>query len=138
MFNSPLDYCPVCREYVALDATHDECMARHRCRGEDCPLSRFLVDQPAGAQGQPLSPEAGALLGTIARSGQTAFCEGDLERHLPLRETRVRIIEELERRGLLRVAYATAEECGYELTAQGRRHIAQTPAPRPLPTPPPS
>ncbi|TRZ58272.1 MAG: hypothetical protein D4S02_12450 [Rhodocyclaceae bacterium] len=39
MFDSPIDYCPVCKEMVLLDQTHRECAAEHHCRKSVvCPL----------------------------------------------------------------------------------------------------
>lgn len=41
MFDSPFDFCPVCREVVLLDQTQRECAAEHHCNDEvACPLAR--------------------------------------------------------------------------------------------------
>ncbi|MFA6312175.1 MAG: hypothetical protein WC681_11895 [Sterolibacterium sp.] len=41
MFDSPVDYCPVCNELVLLDQTRRECATEHRCdSGVTCPLER--------------------------------------------------------------------------------------------------
>lgn len=72
MFDSPLEYCPRCREYVALDQTQRKCAARHQCGTEEpCPLERYFADaktdpeqiapQPPGGQG--LAPAATSLAG---------------------------------------------------------------------------
>jgi hypothetical protein len=43
MFDSPIDFCPVCKEMVLLDQTRRECASEHRCRGTvTCPLQRFF------------------------------------------------------------------------------------------------
>ena len=48
MFNSPLQYCPLCKEYVELDQTIEECAAKHGCRGHSCPLApQFNPPAPA-------------------------------------------------------------------------------------------
>jgi hypothetical protein len=39
MFDSPIDYCPVCKEMVLLDQTRCECATEHHCRKRVvCPL----------------------------------------------------------------------------------------------------
>ena len=43
MFNSPLHFCPVHKKYVALDETHAECMARHNCEVDPCPLADLFA-----------------------------------------------------------------------------------------------
>ena len=41
MFDSPIDYCPVCKEMVLLDQTRRECATEHHCRKSvACPLER--------------------------------------------------------------------------------------------------
>lgn len=41
MFDSPVEYCPVCKEMVLLDQTRRECKAEHRCKDNVvCPLER--------------------------------------------------------------------------------------------------
>ncbi|OHC66121.1 MAG: hypothetical protein A3H93_07485 [Rhodocyclales bacterium RIFCSPLOWO2_02_FULL_63_24] len=53
MFDSPIDYCPVCGQMVLLDQTHAECAREHDCAaGTPCPLQQyftgidFSVEQP--------------------------------------------------------------------------------------------
>ncbi len=43
-FDSPIERCPVCRSYVLLDATQEQCAREHECPlGEQrCPLARFF------------------------------------------------------------------------------------------------
>jgi len=55
MFDSPIDYCPVCKEMVLLDQTRRECAAEHHCRKKVvCPLERcfsgydFSSPEPVG------------------------------------------------------------------------------------------
>lgn len=38
-FDSPLELCPVCNEYVLLDQTQGECAREHECGRRDCPLA---------------------------------------------------------------------------------------------------
>jgi hypothetical protein len=48
MFNSPTDWCPICKEWVALDEGIVECARAHRCRVGQCPLAReFSAQQSA-------------------------------------------------------------------------------------------
>lgn len=43
MFNSPLNYCPVCRQYVALDQSRRECAREHGCLPQQpCPLAHLF------------------------------------------------------------------------------------------------
>jgi len=44
MFDSPFDYCKVCRSYVLLDQTHRECVREHGCDNvAECPLRRLFT-----------------------------------------------------------------------------------------------
>jgi hypothetical protein len=43
VFESPLDWCPLCREWIALDQTFAECAQRYGCKAETCPLARRLM-----------------------------------------------------------------------------------------------
>lgn len=43
LFDSPLEVCPVCDEYVFLDQTQKECAREHRCVNVECPLQRFFT-----------------------------------------------------------------------------------------------
>ncbi|HWQ40376.1 MAG TPA: hypothetical protein VNM24_17490 [Burkholderiales bacterium] len=50
MFDSPLHYCPVCRQYVALDQSQPECAREHGCSPrQPCPLAH-LFRAPDSAQ----------------------------------------------------------------------------------------
>lgn len=45
MFNSPLEFCSVIKEYVALDQTWRECLIEHRCEPDvKCPLRTMFAD----------------------------------------------------------------------------------------------
>jgi hypothetical protein len=43
MFNSPLQYCSVCKQHVALDQSKEECARQQHCIAENCPLSHLFV-----------------------------------------------------------------------------------------------
>ncbi len=55
MFNSPTEWCPVVREWAALDEGVAECARVHHCKVENCPLARLFVSEkpkaflPSGA-----------------------------------------------------------------------------------------
>ena len=54
MFNSPLQYCALCKQYVELDQTMEECVAQHGCHGHDCPLTgQFSAPLPIERQADP-------------------------------------------------------------------------------------
>ena len=62
MFNSPMHYCKVCKQYVALDRSAEECAREHGCNVQSCP-SADLFCEPAPAeegkqpkQNQPVKP----------------------------------------------------------------------------------
>ncbi len=46
MFDSPLEWCRVCRDWVALDQTAEECAKQHRCRDGQCPMVALLWAAP--------------------------------------------------------------------------------------------
>ena len=44
MFDSPFEYCLVCRAYVLLDQTQRQCGREHCCEAvAKCPLQRFFT-----------------------------------------------------------------------------------------------
>ncbi len=45
MFDSPLEWCRVCKEWVALDQTAEECKRQHHCRDGACPMAALLWAQ---------------------------------------------------------------------------------------------
>jgi hypothetical protein len=59
MFDSPFEFCSVCRQYVLLDQTQVQCSHEHGCGGSvACPLARYFtgVDFAAARQaGEPPS-----------------------------------------------------------------------------------
>ena len=48
MFNSPLQYCPVCKQHVALDQSKEQCAREQHCESENCPLSHLFVIPDSG------------------------------------------------------------------------------------------
>ncbi len=51
MFNSPLELCPVCKAYVALDQTPSECAAEHCCnQAATCPLAKLFAAVASAAE----------------------------------------------------------------------------------------
>lgn len=72
-----------------------------------------------------LTAAAVAVLDVFAQSGQDSCSAGDLRGLLRLGAREIdEGIEELERHELLRTAYATPEDSGYELTAAGREYLS--------------
>ena len=44
MFDSPFEFCSICRGYVLLDQTQRECAREHRCAdAAACPLRRIFT-----------------------------------------------------------------------------------------------
>jgi hypothetical protein len=53
MFDSPFEFCSVCRQYVLLDQTEQQCAREHACNGNvACPLSRYFTGFDFGAAAQ--------------------------------------------------------------------------------------
>jgi hypothetical protein len=52
MFNSPLQYCPGCKQYVELDQTRAECAEKHGCKDVECPLAKQFAP-PAPTDDKP-------------------------------------------------------------------------------------
>ena len=45
MFDSPIHFCPVCRTYVALDQSREECAMRQHCSTHPCPLESLFFEE---------------------------------------------------------------------------------------------
>lgn len=59
MFDSPLEWCRVCKDWVALDQTVEDCARQHRCNNGECPMVALLwakqqQDETASKRGLPL------------------------------------------------------------------------------------
>jgi len=58
MFNSPLNYCTKCKQYVELDQSKEECAAQHACGRSDCPLVNAFRPPVSRAEDKPqISPK---------------------------------------------------------------------------------
>lgn len=55
MYDSPIEFCPVCRVYVALDQAQAACALEQKCRRDasQCPLAALF------AAPRPVTPAAG-------------------------------------------------------------------------------
>ena len=50
MFDSPFEFCSVCRQYVLLDQTEPQCAREHACNGKAaCPLAKYFIGFDFGA-----------------------------------------------------------------------------------------
>jgi len=45
MFNSPLHYCTLCKQYVELDQTQQQCALQHGCKIDPCPVTHLFKPQ---------------------------------------------------------------------------------------------
>jgi|KBSSwiStaDraftv2_1062776.scaffolds.fasta_scaffold465471_2 hypothetical protein len=52
MFNSPLHYCKVCKQYVALDRPAEECASEHACSAQSCPSADLFCRPAPTEEGQ--------------------------------------------------------------------------------------
>jgi hypothetical protein len=50
MFNSPLHYCPLCKQYVELDQTQQECALQHGCKVEPCPFTNLFKPEASTSE----------------------------------------------------------------------------------------
>jgi hypothetical protein len=63
MFNSPLHYCALCKQYVELDQTAQECALRHGCKVDACPFIHLFKpatstsDEKTGAPAAAPEPD---------------------------------------------------------------------------------
>ena len=61
MFDSPLQYCTSCKQYVELDQTAEECALQCGCKPEACPFAHLFkpltpVENKAGIEAAPAKP----------------------------------------------------------------------------------
>jgi hypothetical protein len=62
MFDSPFEFCAICRQYVLLDQTQRQCAVEHRCAsGTPCPLHRYFTGIEFGRGQAGAEPTACAL-----------------------------------------------------------------------------
>jgi hypothetical protein len=63
MFNSPLHYCALCKQYVELDQSVQECALRHGCKVDACPSIHLFKpaastsDEKTGAPATTREPD---------------------------------------------------------------------------------
>ena len=51
MFDSPFEFCRVCRDFVLLDQTQRECAREHACAdAAACPFRRYFTGHAFAAQ----------------------------------------------------------------------------------------
>ena len=70
MFNSPLQYCPVCKQHVALDQKTEECAREQHCEAENCPLSHLFVSSNSGSG---VDDNEKKVLDTNTRTGMESY-----------------------------------------------------------------
>jgi hypothetical protein len=62
MFNSPLHYCKVCKQHVALDQSVEACASEHGCKVQSCPHADLFCppaptqDGKQAQQDKPVKP----------------------------------------------------------------------------------
>ena len=60
MFEPPMEYCPLCGEYVTLVQSRSDCARRQACsQGDACPLSKAFAVTDFYHAGED-TPSAGA------------------------------------------------------------------------------
>ena len=107
------------RDLIRMDYRDFDRLVRPR-------VARLAHEAPGPAlQTLALTAPATEIMDLFATGGQAA-CSSDELRNLLSRPTQEidAGLTELERHGLVRTGYSTAEECGYELTPAGRHYIA--------------
>jgi hypothetical protein len=64
MFDSPFEFCAICRQYVLLDQTQRQCALEHVCApNTTCPLRRYFTGIEFGRE--PGAAEARQRLGVV-------------------------------------------------------------------------
>ncbi len=59
MFDSPFAFCRVCRQYVLLDQTQEQCAREHACDDSACGLRRYFTGIDFGANRVVAVPRGG-------------------------------------------------------------------------------
>jgi hypothetical protein len=70
MFNSPLQYCAVCKQHVALDQRKEECARERHCEAENCPLSHLFVSTITSSD---VEDQEKKVLDTDTRTGMEGY-----------------------------------------------------------------
>ena len=42
MYDSPLQYCASCKQYIELDQTAEQCALQHGCKPDSCPYAHLF------------------------------------------------------------------------------------------------
>ena len=67
MFDSPFEFCAICKEYVLLDQTQRQCAHEHACApGALCPLGRYFTGIEFGGN-EDAARRTGPGTRTVAR-----------------------------------------------------------------------
>ena len=58
VYDSPLQYCASCKQYIELDQTAEECALQRGCKPDACPFAHLfksstMLDDNPGAQPAP-------------------------------------------------------------------------------------
>jgi hypothetical protein len=57
MFDSPFEFCRVCREFVLLDQTQRQCAREHACAdAAACPFRRYFTGHAFAGEPAPAAP----------------------------------------------------------------------------------
>lgn len=60
MYDSPLDYCPLCKQWIALDQTLADCTRRNGGEASTCPMAARLLAAERQAGWTGLDPRRAA------------------------------------------------------------------------------
>jgi hypothetical protein len=58
MFNSPLHYCALCKQYVELDQSAQECALQHGCKVDACPFTHLFKPATSTSDEKAATPAA--------------------------------------------------------------------------------
>jgi hypothetical protein len=74
MFNSPTEWCPIVRQWVALDEEGvAECARLHHCGVKDCPLARLFAQEQSKDPGPTRAAEVNAQEPSKSEAGAAAM-----------------------------------------------------------------
>lgn len=54
-----IEHCTICKQYVRMDQTQEECAQEHQCHTSNCPMEGYFhfVAAPTGEPPKPAAPE---------------------------------------------------------------------------------
>ena len=75
MYDSPIEFCSVCRGYVALDQAQTACALEQKCQRDasGCPLASLFVSRPPA---MPVGDDVKAEGGQVGLSRPSTNCAG--------------------------------------------------------------